>query len=297
MKYIIYPNVDVWNYVLQGVADRSDVVCRPLNRYCYTWQLVIRKLFVNSHVNYRFLFKQVLIRELQHLSSNDELIVCDYSDLCLLYAIAEIVPSCVKKFFWIWNPIKPDLEPRFEKTFSIMRKLGFTPSTFDSSDARKHKLMLLPQFFRMNQSETRQETEYDFYFVGFEKGRRLVLDQLEQSLTGYKCFFKVVNNIKECITYEENISNIKKSKCLVDIVQEGQEGITLRPLEALAFKKKLITNNKRVQDLEFYNANNIFILGVDSMEKMNAFVLSDWTDIDDKVVQHYDVNSWVENFH
>lgn len=297
MKYIIYPSVDVWNYVLEGIADRSDVVFRPLNCYCYTWQLVIRRLFVNSHVNCRFLFKTAMIRELQHLSSNDELIICDYSDLCMLYAIADIVSSRVKKFFWIWNPIKADQEARFESIFLVMREMGFTPSTFDPSDARKHKLMLFPQFFRMNQPETSQKTEYDFYFVGFEKGRRHLLNQLERSLAGYKCFFKVVNNIKDCITYEENISNITKSKCLVDIVQEGQEGITLRPLEALAFKKKLITNNKKVQDLEFYNTNNIFILGVDSMEKMNAFLLSDWTDIDDKVVQHYDVNSWVENFH
>lgn len=297
MKYIIYPSVDVWNYVLEGVADRSDVVCRPLNSYCYTWQIVIRKLFVNSHVNNRFLFKPVMIRELRQLSSGDELIICDYSELCLLYAFANIVPSCVKKFFWIWNPIKPNQNARFDTAFSIMRKLGFVPSTFDPSDARMHNLVLFPQFFRMNQPEISVETEYDFYFVGFEKGRRQVLDQLEQSLTGYKCFFKVVNDIKECISYEENILNIAKSKCLVDIVQEGQEGITLRPLEALAFKKKLITNNKKILESDFYSPNNVFILGVDPMEKMKAFVHSDWADIDGSIVKKHDVNSWVENFH
>ena len=296
MKYIIYPSMDVWNYVLEGVVDRSDVVCRPLNSYCYTWQMVIRKLFVNSHVNYRLLFKPAFIRELEHLSSGDELIICDYLELCLLYAIADIAPSDVKKFFWIWNPIKLNQNARFETAFTIMRKLGFTPSTFDPSDARRYKLVLFSQFFRMNQPEISEETEYDFYFVGFEKGRRQVLDQLEKSLSGYKCFFKVVNDIKECISYEENILNIAKSKCLVDIVQEGQDGITLRPLEALAFKKKLITNNKKVRELDFYNPNNVFILGVDSMEKMEAFVHSDWADVDERIVKNHDVNSWVENF-
>lgn len=51
------------------------------------------------------------------------------------------------------------------------------------------------------------------------------------------------------ISYQENLDNIRKSKCIVDVVQKGQIGLTLRPLESLFFKKKLLTNNKCIKKI------------------------------------------------
>lgn len=42
MIYFIYPNVDIWEYMVEGI-DNTDVVCRPLNPSCRKWQVVMRK--------------------------------------------------------------------------------------------------------------------------------------------------------------------------------------------------------------------------------------------------------------
>jgi len=48
--------------------------------------------------------------------------------------------------------------------------------------------------------------------------------------------------------YEENLEYIKRSKCLLEIMQEGGNGYILRTCEAVAYNKKIITNNKILKD-------------------------------------------------
>jgi len=59
--------------------------------------------------------------------------------------------------------------------------------------------------------------------------------------------------------YEENLEYIKRSKCLLEIMQEGGNGYILRTCEAVAYNKKIITNNKILKDSEFYDENMISI--------------------------------------
>ena len=47
MIYFIYPNVDIWEYMVEGI-DNTDVVCRPLNPSCRKWQVVMRKALKNT---------------------------------------------------------------------------------------------------------------------------------------------------------------------------------------------------------------------------------------------------------
>lgn len=296
MIYIIHPDSDIWNYVLRGIDKKADCILRPLNRYCYKWQRVVRKLFSSMHINGSLLFKPSLIKEIEMLSENDIFIICDYSNMCLLHAIADIIRPEARRFFWIWNPVKLDQVDYFKKTFAEMEKDGFAISTFDPSDAKRFNMLLFSQFFNMKRVDINQPIVYDFYFIGYEKGRSKQLEELKEMLKYYNVFFKVVRSTKECIPYEENISNVVKSRCLVDIVQDGQDGMTLRPLEALAFRKKLITNNKNLKDADFYHPQNIFILGLDSIENIDYFIYSDWNAIDEHIIQKYDVNSWVNHF-
>lgn len=49
------------------------------------------------------------------------------------------------------------------------------------------------------------------------------------------------------ITYQEEQMYAYNTKCIVEIVKCGQSGITLRTCEAIAFNKKLLTNNAEYQ--------------------------------------------------
>ena len=43
------------------------------------------------------------------------------------------------------------------------------------------------------------------------------------------------------------------AKCILEIVQKGQVALTLRPYEAVAYNKKLLTNNKTILNFKYYN--------------------------------------------
>lgn len=72
--------------------------------------------------------------------------------------------------------------------------------------------------------------------------------------------------------------------------------MTLRPLEALAFKKKLLTNNPNIEQYSFYNSNNIFILGKDDPSMLEEFIEKPYIDIDQDIIKQFDINTWINSF-
>lgn len=105
----------------------------------------------------------------------------------------------------------------------------------------------------------------------------------------------MIKLISNNISYSEILNNISQSKCLVDIVQDGQEGLTYRPLEALFYNKKLITNNKTITEYDFYKEENIYILGKDA-RSLKKFIESDFVPWNEKIVKKYTIENWIKNF-
>ena len=74
-------------------------------------------------------------------------------------------------------------------------------------------------------------------------------------------------------------------------------------MEAIFFKKKLITNNQFVQTCPFYTPSNVFILGVDNPLELRNFIRAPYEEQLDFDVNMYDVKNWLrrivnnEEFH
>ena len=93
------------------------------------------------------------------------------------------------------------------------------------------------------------------------------------------------------------MKNMVASKCIVDIVSKSEfTGFTLRPFEAMNYKKKLITNNPDLANYDFYNKENIFIFGKDSESRLKDFVRSPFVEIPQSIRLKYDINSWIQNY-
>lgn len=297
MIYIIHPDTDIWNYVLQGLDDGRNILTRPLNQYCSWWQLIIRKILSKCQLFDWLLFNSQLRHELRNLSENDSIVICDYCDLCLIRTISSTLHNSVKKFFWIWNPINTKEYNLYKKIFEEMKERGITPSTFDPHDSKFFDIKLYNQFFRAQISNPiNNNILFDFYFIGYAKQREKSIHDLRKQLGNYRTFFKIVHNNSESIPYIESIENIKHSLCIVDIVQPNQEGMTLRPLEGLTFRKKIISNNKNLIDADFYHPHNIFILGKDSINEIETFLNTPYYAIGDEIIQKYDVKNWISHF-
>lgn len=294
MLYIIYPDVDIWTYMFDGFNIKESVVAVPLNRNCNKFQLLFRKMFKTLRSNVHFLFGKEMCKKLRNLTNEDSLLICDYTDLCLIKTISASINPNVKKSVWLWNLVR-DYE-RFEQKQPVIEQCGFKIYTFDQVDAQKYSLNWISQFLKYPKANTNVHIVSDFYFLGFEKNRKHIIENLRKQLKKYSLDFRVINNLKNSISYSENINNINRTRCLVEIVQDGQAGLTLRALEAMFLHKKLLTNNIGVKALDFYNPNNIFIYGVDDFAYMEKFMNTPFQPIPEDVCYKYTIDCWARNF-
>ena len=110
----------------------------------------------------------------------------------------------------------------------------------------------------------------DIYFVGGLKGGRkqLILETYQYLFDKHvKCNFqlmvyeKSIPVSKPGLTfhplgwrpYEEILKDIDHTKCILEILQDGQSGASLRYFEAVCYNKKLLTNNKYIINFPYYN--------------------------------------------
>jgi hypothetical protein len=89
------------------------------------------------------------------------------------------------------------------------------------------------------------------------------------------------------VPYADVVAQDFKSKALLDLVQENQNGLTWRPIEAMYYRKKLITNYENIRQYDFYRKENIFILGKDDLSTLNLFINSEYADLPVEIVNRY----------
>ena len=294
MLYIIYPDVDIWNYMFDGFNIDKPVTAVPLNRNCNKIQLLFRKMFQTLRSDIHLLFGKDICKGLQSLTDKDSLLICDYTDLCLIKTISANINPSVRKSLWLWNLVRDYKD--FEKRQFVIEQCDFKIYTFDQVDAQKYNLNWLSQFLKCPKIDTNASISSDFYFLGFEKNRRHIIENLRKQLKQYNLDFRIIHNSREMISYSENMNNISKTRCLVEIVQDGQAGLTLRALEAMFLNKKLLTNNRRIKEFDFYNSNNIFIYGVDDLAHMDEFMSTPFQTMPEDVCYKYTIDCWVNNF-
>lgn len=142
--------------------------------------------------------------------------------------------------------------------------------TTDPSDANKYAFNYLKGVYSKKLTlETRfnTEIEQDIFFVGANKGRLDMLHNVASKLNQYGVNYAInITNVTEPeqrhdikvqynkrMDYDEVIKNVVSSNCILEVVQKGQSGITLRTIEAIIYNKKLLTNNTNIINSDLFN--------------------------------------------
>lgn len=60
--------------------------------------------------------------------------------------------------------------------------------------------------------------------------------------------------------YDDITTLIAKSRSVLNIALDNQQGITMRDLESLFFEVKLLTTNKNIVNTDIYFPNNVYIV-------------------------------------
>ena len=79
----------------------------------------------------------------------------------------------------------------------------------------------------------------------------------------------------------------------MDFVDPRHDGLSLRFFEGMYYQKKVITDNKKVKNYDFYHPNNIFILE-NNYHDIEAFLKIPYYHISDEIVKKYGFSSWIE---
>lgn len=200
--------------------------------------------------------------------------------------------------YWFWNPAY-----RIGRPTPLHYKLSELWN-FDKENAIQYEMQYNNTFYfeEIKPSFDDKSKDYDVVFVGRNKHRSEKLLNIQNQLDQLelKSLFHIVpnrneenpNNIKE-LSYQEYIDLISKSKAILDIMPPSQTGLTLRPMESIFLEKKIITDNIHIKEEAFYNKNNIFIVGEDSLEHLKTFLDSPYEAIPSEIKMNYEFEQWI----
>lgn len=232
----------------------------------------------------------------------DQVIIFDrvWNDNIVEY-IHKKKPDC-RIIFWYWNSLVS------QKVLDDKYRSYCECWSFDKEDVRKYKMQYNHMFY-FPQEKTEYSCCLDAFFVGADKGRVTALMEIAEVFKQYKLksnliiigalqkeLTDIITFRKKNLGYLEYLELLKNCKCIIDIVQEGQEGVTIRVIEALMYEKKLITTNKNIYEYEFYCKDNIFVWGDRPSCELKDFIITPYKKIEGRIKEKYSFENWLKNF-
>ena len=180
--------------------------------------------------------------------------------------------------------------------------------SFDPDDCEEYFMKYNTQYYDKDNCKytPKVKVKYDVWFVGADKGRLNKLLELKEKMCEYgvRCNFHITKSsesipgykYQKSISYIQNLFFLAESKAVLDFPKEGQNGLTMRPLEALFHNKKVITTSKFIKEHSFYTPNNIFIVGYDSWSGIHDFLNSPFDESIKSDLEYYELKIWIKRF-
>lgn len=196
--------------------------------------------------------------------------------------------------------------------------------TFDPYDAKKYQLIFRPLFCRneyLAPKPLEENLKYDIAFVGTAySDRAKIAKEIKRQcdISGKSCFIylylsyrlvfwhhKLVNpdfrTIRKAdihftpLCVQEIKEIYKCSRCVLDLEEIQQRGLSMRVFEILGWQKKLITTNPSITEYDFYRPSNICIVDRNHPIPDQEFLESPYEVVPDEVIQRYSVQQWVRD--
>lgn len=237
----------------------------------------------------------------KEINNYDEIIVFDryWGDGILKY-IHKKAPNA-RLICWYWNSL-------VKQTILKDKYRNFCECwSFDQKDVKTYSLKFNNMFYFYPQN-VKNKLEFHAFFVGADKGRSALLADIANTLLSYNMKIKfvvigkkiedrmILEYQKENFDYNEYLKLIEKSKCMIEVLQKGQYGVTIRAIEALMYEKKLITTNKDIKNYDFYCKDNIFVWEEDKLENLEDFIRRPYKKINNQIKKKYAFENWLNNF-
>ena len=81
-----------------------------------------------------------------------------------------------------------------------------------------------------------------------------------------------------------------QAKCVIDIESAKQCGLTMRTIEMIGLRKKLITTNKDIVNYDFYHEDNILVVDRNNFVLDEAFIDRPYYHLDEQIYEKYSLS-------
>jgi hypothetical protein len=95
------------------------------------------------------------------------------------------------------------------------------------------------------------------------------------------------------LSKDEVMALIARARIVVDIERPVQTGYTMRTLEMLGGRRKLITTNPKITEAAFFHPDNHLYIDREHPVIPDAFLASDWHAMDPDTVDRYSLDGWL----
>lgn len=218
-------------------------------------------------------------------------------------------------FIWyLWDSFenKPALKenlPFFDKVY-----------TFDPKDAVDNNIGFQPLFFSPSYANLiHSERKFDLCFIGTGHADRFqIVSALKKTFTE-KQFFTFIFLQTPIIYFFRRIfdKNLKDSKysdfsfnkmsqkqvqdivsqadIIIDVQHPDQRGLTMRTLETMGARKKLVTTNTEIRNYDFYDERNICIIDRKLPTIPNSFFNNLFNPLPNHINEKYSIRGFVKS--
>jgi hypothetical protein len=309
---------DNWNYdnhivkALQKKGIESFHIKIGSFKHKNNWsriQNTFCKIFLNK--NPKIINRQYYILErLKQVGIQDQILVIN-PELISKECHLEIQKHTLKYIAYLYdsvkrNPVEHLLSEIFDEIYSFdkedIAQYGFKETTnynyvdtslYLTKNSIKNKVVYIASFDkRMAKlhgfSEQLKRLNISYCFI--IAGKKAMVYNLK------KLFSKKLQSLefsRKSINQKELHQLYLESDVIIDLVRDNQTGLSFRVFEAMAFEKKIITNNQNIKNYNFYNPKNILVIG-DHFEFEKSFFETPYEAIPSDIFKQYTLDSWVE---
>ena len=288
------PSTNAW--IKAAIRVNKDLVQKIIKTYFEKVMMTVRNtrydiVFVISGQS--FSFSESMVRELKESQSSARFILYQWDSQANFPYIKKI-------------------QNYFEKCYS------FDKNDVDRTPALKFLPLFYSRIYEDIGKKNKDAFEYDFCFIGTAHPKkykfiRKMSEQLSNIYPSQFVYFyfpsRIVYFYRKILNKELHRAHISEfhfkplkgqemneiyeaSRCVLDSAQDGQQGLTIRVIEALGAKKKIITTNEDIVNYDFYKKENIYIYK-DQIDYSSEFFTLPYCEVEQEIYRKYSLRNWL----
>lgn len=283
-KYVFFASLDItcndfWHIMyndLQG-KERIKYIDTPFEKSSNSLLKIIHKYHYHDYLNK---IVELPFKSLWNSFYYNE--KCDKPhELCFVFFMTSLTrynepffkylkanyPGC--KLVVYFDDIVSAFKKVWSFDYSLADKYFDLKISYDEGDCKRYGFLFYPTPYSVVEIKDNPTiSQSDLFFCGAAKQRYVQITDIFRccSQNDIKSDFIVarygdnkkldgIKYVTYVIPYRNYLEHMIKSNCLLDIIQEGSRGFTIRTWEALVYGKKLLSNNPEILNAPFYDEN------------------------------------------